>query len=212
LGSPLPVRPQRSPNAWPFRYSFHHPRPRTRLLGRSSLGVQLSFTAAPEASARGLSTGGTSLGVLVPFSALGGRSLRTSWLPRTISPVARDSADGSHPADYGAAHRFSQPPSGFCLPPPPRHFQTGGTPGVHSSGDCSSHEALTARRRQRTLMTFFLRIARVPDLGGNVRRRGSQVPRRADSTPFIAFRVLLLVRVDPHLRATLMFRKPTYPS
>jgi hypothetical protein len=43
---------------------------------------------------------------------------------------ARDCASGSHPASYGAAHRFSQPRSGSCLPPPSCHFQAGGAPGV----------------------------------------------------------------------------------
>jgi len=33
--------------------------------------------------------------------------------------------DGSHPADYGAAHRFSQPHSGVVLPPPSRPISDG---------------------------------------------------------------------------------------
>jgi hypothetical protein len=67
LGCPLPVRPQRSQNARPFRYFFLHPHPRTRLLGRSSHGVRPSFTVYLEASAPGLSTEGTSLGVPSPL-------------------------------------------------------------------------------------------------------------------------------------------------
>jgi hypothetical protein len=66
LGYPLPVRSRRSQNAQPFRYSFLRPRPRTRLLGRSSHGVRSSFTVFPEISAPGLSTEGTSLGVPTP--------------------------------------------------------------------------------------------------------------------------------------------------
>jgi hypothetical protein len=42
----------------------------------------------------------------------------------------RDCVGGSHPAGYGAAHRFSQPRSGFSLPPPSCHFQAGGALGV----------------------------------------------------------------------------------
>jgi hypothetical protein len=67
LGYPLPGRPRRSQNARPFRCSFLHPRPRTRLLGRSSHGVRFPFTVFPEASAPGLSTEGTSRGVSSPL-------------------------------------------------------------------------------------------------------------------------------------------------
>jgi hypothetical protein len=73
LGYLLPVRPRRSQNARSFRYSFLHPHPRTRLLGRSSHGVRLSFTVCPEVPAPGLSTEGTSLGVSSPLQRSGRR-------------------------------------------------------------------------------------------------------------------------------------------
>jgi hypothetical protein len=81
LGCPLPVRPQRPLNAWPCRCSFLRPRPKMRLLGQSSPGVRLSYTVCPEDSATGLSTGGTSLGVLRPFNARGGESSRPTGCP-----------------------------------------------------------------------------------------------------------------------------------
>jgi hypothetical protein len=67
LGYLRPVRSRCSQNTRPFRYSFLHPRPRTRLLGRSSHGVRSSFTVCPAVSAPGLSAEGTSLGVSSPL-------------------------------------------------------------------------------------------------------------------------------------------------
>jgi hypothetical protein len=78
---------------------------------------------------------------------------------------------GSHPASYGAAHRFSQPRSGFFLSPPSRHFQASGARGVRPTGICSLCEASTTRRRRHTLSTFFPRTARPPFLGGGIRGR-----------------------------------------
>jgi len=72
---------------------------------------------------------GTSPGVPRPYSASGRRSSRLACC-QTSAPVSRDSAGGSRPAGYGAAHRFSQPLSGLPLLPPSCHFQTGGAPGV----------------------------------------------------------------------------------
>jgi len=67
LGCSLPVRPWCSRSTQPFRHSFLRPHPRTRLLGRSSHGVQLPYTVCPDISAPGLSTGSTSLGVSSPL-------------------------------------------------------------------------------------------------------------------------------------------------
>jgi hypothetical protein len=127
-GCLLPVRPRRSQTPWPFRCSCHQPRPRMRLRWRSSRAVQPSFTVCPDRprlaslDVRHLSWGFTSL-------------QRSRWRESTSAPVARlGCACRSHPADYGAAHRFSQPLSDFFLSPPSHHFQAGGAPGIHPSG------------------------------------------------------------------------------
>jgi hypothetical protein len=159
LGCPLPVRPRRPLNARSCRYSFLRPRPRMRLLGHSSHGVRLSYTAFPEVSAAGLSTGGTSRGFLPLQRSKEERVHVRPGCPGRLSGFAGVSARGSHSADYGVAHRFSQPLSDFFLSPPPRHFQTGGVHGVRPTGVCSFHEAPTTRRRRPALMTFFPRAA-----------------------------------------------------
>jgi hypothetical protein len=127
-GCLLPVRPRRSQTPWPFRCSCHQPRPRMRLRWRSSRAVQRSFTVCPDRprlaslDVRHLSWGFCSL-------------QRIRWRESTSAPVARPGCAGrSHPADYGAAHRFSQPLSDFFLSPPSRHFQAGGAPGIHPTG------------------------------------------------------------------------------
>jgi hypothetical protein len=131
LGCPLPVRPRHSQNARPFRYSFLHPHPRTRLLGRSSHGVRRSFTVYLEASAPGLSTEGTSLGVSSPLQ----RSRRRESTSRPGCPVQApwwcQGVRRRIPLrQLRCRSRFSQPLSGFFLSPPSRHFQAGGVRGV----------------------------------------------------------------------------------
>lgn len=117
MGSPFPVRPQRSPNAWPSRSSFLYPRPRTRLLGQSSRGVYFYSTAYPNVSALDLSVKGTSLGVSSPLQRSSRRESTSRWLPSRAPRFCRESIGRSHSADYGAACRFSQPHSGlFPLP------------------------------------------------------------------------------------------------
>jgi hypothetical protein len=132
LGYPLPVRSQHSQNAQPFRYSFLHPRPRTRLLGRSSHGVRPSFTVYLEASATGLSTDGTSLGVPSPLqrsrrresTSRSGCPARAPWLLPGGSPV-----NPTSPATVPLTG-FPNLSADFFLSPPSRHFQTGGVRGV----------------------------------------------------------------------------------
>jgi len=172
LGFPLPVRPQHSQNARPFRCSFLCPCSETRLSEQSSPGVQLPYTAYLGSSATDISAGSTSLGVPIPFNALGGESPRPSarrlpvtqrTTPSSATPVLPEhSASRSHPASYGVAHRFSQPRSDFFLSPPSRHFQTGDIRGIHPTGGCSSYEASAARRRRNTLVTFFPQTALPP--------------------------------------------------
>jgi hypothetical protein len=52
-----------------------------RLSGQSSPGVRVPFTVLPDVSATGLSTGGTSPGVPVPYNARGGESPRPRRSP-----------------------------------------------------------------------------------------------------------------------------------
>jgi hypothetical protein len=85
---------------------------------------------------------------------------------------ARDSADESHLAGYGAAHRLSQPRSGFWFPPPSCRFQTGGAPGVDPPGICSLHTAPVARRHQHALLTFL------PPAALPLPRQGNRQARR----------------------------------
>lgn len=136
LGCSSPVQPVRSQNAWLSRYSFLRPCSKTRLLEHSSPGVRLPFTVCPEAPrfrhrpARA-DEESHSLGVCCPYSARGNESPRLapvlsvarryrrssptfSQLGRTRAELSdRESADGSQPASYGAAPRFSKPLSGL---------------------------------------------------------------------------------------------------
>jgi len=94
------------------------------------------------------------------------REFTSVRLPGRPTGFAGVSARGSHPADYGVAHRFSQPLSDFYLSPPSRHFQAGGVHGVCPPGDCSSHDAPTTRRRRPALLTFSPASCASPFLGG----------------------------------------------
>jgi hypothetical protein len=89
LGCLLPARTWCSLNTRPFRYFPRCPCPRKRLLGQSSHGVRPSFTVFPDIPACGLSTEGTSLGVLCPFNAQGGGNPRLVRLPARAAPVPR---------------------------------------------------------------------------------------------------------------------------
>jgi len=177
LGYPLPVRSQHSQNARPFRYSFLHPRPRTRLLGRSSHGVRPSFTVYLEASATGLSTDGTSLGVPSPLqrsrrresTSRPGCPARAPWLcqgvrQRNPTPPATVPLTG-----------FPNLSAAFFLSPPSRHFQTGGVRGVSRfrelflprSPDGSSPPACP-------LGVPPIELALIPVLGGDARGHSDQ--------------------------------------
>jgi hypothetical protein len=132
LGYPLPVRPRRSQNARPFRYSFLRPHPRTRLLGRSSHGVRPSFTVLPEISAPDLSIEGTSLGVPSPLqrsrrresTSRRGCPLRAPWWCQGVRQQVP-----TLPATVPLTG-FPNLSAVFFLSPPSRHFQTGGVHGV----------------------------------------------------------------------------------
>jgi hypothetical protein len=99
----------------------------------------------PETSVLHLSVQNHSHGISFPFNASSNESPRpprlTGLAARLGPKTGSASADGSHPADYGAAHRFSQPPSDFFLSLPSCHFQTGGVHGVRPPGIYSLYEA-----------------------------------------------------------------------
>jgi hypothetical protein len=160
LGSSLPVRPQRSPNARPFRYSFHDPGPRTRLLGRSSLGVRPSYTVCPAVSAGDLSIDGTSPGVSCPFNAQGGESPRpagagTARLPGRLLTDPIPSASVS----LAGFRNLSATSSSLRRP---TIFRRVAFLGFLPTGVRSSHEAPTTRRRRHPFLAFLPRAARVP--------------------------------------------------
>jgi hypothetical protein len=95
----------------------------------------------------------------LPLQRASRRASTSVRLPGRPTGFAGVSARGSHPADYGVAHRFSQPLSDFFLSPTSRHFQAGGVHGVCPSGVCSFHEAPTTHRRRRALLTLLPRAA-----------------------------------------------------
>lgn len=145
-----------------FPVFLRQPRPRTRLPDLSSLGVRTSYTVFLTALSRPLGRDAF-LGVSAP-SALEVKRVH-GWFV-TSAPVARGRQQFP-PAGFGVAHRFSQPPSDFFLSPPPRHFQTGGAPGICPSRVCSSHEASTIRHRRPALMALLPRFAHASFLGGS---------------------------------------------
>jgi hypothetical protein len=97
---------------------------------------------------------------------------------RRAPRFCRDSAGGSHPASYGAAHRFSQPLSG--LPSSlrrPAIFRQVALLGFHPSGGYSCHATPTARHRRHALLTFLPNGWPSPILGGGTSGRAARVPR-----------------------------------
>jgi len=134
-GYSLPARPRHSQNAGSIRFSCHQPRPRMRLRRRSSRWVQPSFTVFPESPRLGsLDAEAPLMGFCSPSAHMGEESPRPRRLPGSAPRFCRVCAGGSHPADYGAARRFSRPLSDFFLSSPSHRFQAGGAPGVHPSG------------------------------------------------------------------------------
>jgi hypothetical protein len=157
LGYPLPVRPRRSQNARPFRYSFLRPHPRTRLLGRSSHGVRSSFTVFPEISTLGLSTEGTSLGVPSPLqrsrrresTSRRGCPLRAPWLCQGVRQQVPTCQLRCRSQVFPTSQRSSSSPRR------PAIFRRVAFVGFRPSGNSSFHEASTTRRRRHALLTFF---------------------------------------------------------
>jgi hypothetical protein len=155
LGSPRPAWPRCLASIRPFRYSSSVRAQGRDSLGRSSHAVALTFTAYPEDLAFAFAQG-TSRGVPFP-SALGEVRVHVRPVSRFGSgALSPRSAGGSQAADYGVAHRFSQPRSDFFLTRPSCHFQTGNALGIRPSGVSSSRGSPPARRRRHTLLTLLL--------------------------------------------------------
>jgi len=108
MGCSPPVLPWRSPNAWPFRYSFPSPSPKTRRFGPSSPGVRSSYTVFPEVPALDLSVESTSPGVCAPSALTGSESPRPSRFP---GPAPRRFLAGNPPA--GPTPPVTVPFTGF---------------------------------------------------------------------------------------------------
>jgi hypothetical protein len=154
----------------------------------------------------------TSRGVLCPYSARGGESPRpTRWCPKQASSrrligslvgLGPGSAGKTHLADYGAAHRLSQPFSGFfplsARPRFSRGWRSWGFPfrGLFlqrspddSSSPASPHDIAPAG-------------CAAPVLGWSICGRATRVPRMIRLAPFVVFRVSVLVGISPHQRFT----------
>jgi hypothetical protein len=107
------------------------------------------------------------------------------------------SVHGSHPADYGAARRFSQPLSGLlplsAVPPFSGGWRSCGSPyrGLFLS---RSPARLVAVRP--TLLTLLPRADLSPFLGGDTRRRGGSYLGAFIRRLLIVYRVFVLVKVD----------------
>jgi hypothetical protein len=201
LGYPLPVRTRRSLNARPFRYSSRCPGPGKRLPGLSSHGVRPSFTVFPDVSARGLSTGAPLLGFVAPTAHQEEGVHVPAGYPTGRPGSCRECVGRSHPADYGAARRFSQPLSGFFFPPPSCHFQASGAPGVQPY-----RGLLLSRRSGSSSRPACPHDVHPAGCADPHPRRGHlpaslPLPRIFRQGPFIVFRASIRVRIDPHRRA-----------
>jgi hypothetical protein len=99
----------------------------------------------PETPVLILSVQDNSPGICFPFNAYRHRKITSIPFDREAvhpGPKTRMAfVDGSHPVDYGAAHRLSQPLSDLPLSLPSCRFQTGGAHGVCPTGIYSFHEA-----------------------------------------------------------------------
>jgi len=204
LGSPSPVRSWRSPNDRPIQCSHHDPGPGARLPGRSSPGVRPSCTVLPVVSAHGLSTEGTSPGVPRPFSARGGESPRPAHAGTSRLPGRLPTVPGRRLRCRSQVFSTSQRPC--SSPRRPAVFRRVTLVGFCPTGGSSSHEAPTARRRRRTFLALFPSVAHAPILGGGTHGRARRRPRMRDRDPFRAFKVFVLVKIDPRHRPRLDVR------
>jgi hypothetical protein len=152
----LPVRCRHSPSAPPFRSSCLHPCPGTRLPGRSSHGVQLSFTASRMLHPRPLGRRHLSWGFVPLQRSREEESTSVRFPGSAASALPRFSTGRSHPAGYGVALRFSQPLGDLVpLPTVPPCFRRVALLGLCPSGVRSCFAAPATRRRRRPLLTFL---------------------------------------------------------
>lgn len=178
LACPPPVRSWRSQNARPIRYSHRCPHPGTRLPGRSSPEVQLTFTVLPDPSAPGLSARSASRGVSFPSAHEAGRvhvrRLATSVPPAVPTPPATVPLAGF----LGLSAACSSPRR-------PAIFRRVALLGFTLQGFVHSPcEAPPVLHRRRALLTFC--------------PVGCAVPPE-----LLVFRAFVLAGIDPHLRVVL---------
>jgi hypothetical protein len=213
LGCLVPVRSWRSLNTRSCRSSVHRPCPRKRLLGRSSPGVRPSFAASPAVSARSLSAIGHLSWGFLPLQRARRRESTSRRKPSELPGFAEVSTCESHPAGYGAALRFSQPPSGL-LPPSTLlpSFRQVAFLGFLPSGVSSPHAARTAHRRPPALLTFLPLVGLTPFLGGGTSGHTRREPRTfgsclcSSSGPSSAWESVTITG------SRLASRQPTCPS
>jgi hypothetical protein len=115
MGCPLPVRPWRSLNARPFRYSATARAHRSDSVGDPLLGFSPPSWYYPPSSPATIPRGHLSWGSS-PLQRTRRRGSTSCQQSVRLSGFRRNSAGWSHPASYGAALRLSQPLSGFILP------------------------------------------------------------------------------------------------
>jgi len=128
-GCSPPVRPVRS------RRTAHPVFPAPPAPGDATHRVLLSWgsipsTVFPEVPARNLSVSRHSPGVLSPTAHWVARVHGLAGCPVRHPRLSLGVSSTVPPADYGAAHRFSQPLSDFFLSRPVHLFQMAGAPGV----------------------------------------------------------------------------------
>lgn len=132
--------------------------PGTRLPGLSSHGVTPSFTVRLSVSAPGLSAEGTSLGVLVPYSALGRRKPRPLQ-PKPVEALSRGCLENPPTiptADYGAALGFLNLSATCFSSHPPAIFRQVALMGFALQGIHPPTQTRMTRRHRHALLTFFL--------------------------------------------------------
>jgi hypothetical protein len=211
LGSPFPVRPQRSPNAWPCRSSFIYPRSRTRLLEQSSHGVPVPYTVFPMSPPAASRLKAPLLGFLFPYSARGKESSRLAGCPVELPGFAGNLSTGPTLPTTVPLAGFPNLSAAFFLSPPSCHFQAGGAHGV------PSFRGLFLPRRPGCSSPPDCPLDVPPvDCAAPVPRRGHPwahrpLPRILGSVPLIVFRAFVFVEIDLRHQATINVKVTDLP-